>query len=202
MNKEAARLHLRRGQVAEATRHFEKAVSLMETDVHAWAMLVTCYHSLGRAKDLQVAAKMVVAEAEKILAQDPSNGAALSFGASGLAALGQVDNAKEWMERAMLIDADNLDMRYNFACALASFLDDRDAALRLLERNFAAVGAYQIRVAETDPDLDSLRLDPRFQAMLSKARKRLGIADEIEPGRGTEKAPSARPAEASVQPAP
>ncbi|MEO6256090.1 MAG: TIR domain-containing protein [Sphingomicrobium sp.] len=202
VNKEAARLHLRRGQVAEATRHFEKAVSLMETDVHAWAMLVTCYHSLGRAKDLQVAAKMVVAEAEKILAQDPSNGAALSFGASGLAALGQVDNAKEWMERAMLIDADNLDMRYNFACALASFLDDRDAALRLLERNFAAVGAYQIRVAETDPDLDSLRLHPRFQAMLSKARKRLGIADEIEPGRGTEKAPSARPAEAPVQPAP
>ncbi|MEO8176813.1 MAG: TIR domain-containing protein [Sphingomicrobium sp.] len=202
VNKEAARLHLRRGHVAEATRHFESAVSLMETDVHAWAMLVTCYHSLGRAEDLQVAAKMAVAEAEKILAQDPSNGAALSFGASGLAALGQVENAKEWMERAMLIDADNLDMRYNFACALASFLDDKEGALRLLERNFAAVGAYQIRVAETDPDLDTLRLDPRFQAILANARKRLGIADEIKPGKGAAKPPSAAPAEASVQPSP
>jgi adenylate cyclase len=79
----------------------------------------------------------------------------------------------------MLIDADNLDMRYNFACALAAFLDDKKGALRLLERNFATVGAYQIRIAETDPDLDCLRSDPLFQLILSGARKRLGIGTEI-----------------------
>ena len=177
VNKEAARVYLRRGQVEEATRHFEKAVSLMESDVHAWAMLVTCYRSLGNLEGQREAAKIEVAQAEKILAQDPSNGAALSFGAGGLAALGQADNAKEWMERAMLIDADNLDMRYNFACVLAAYLDDKEAAFRLLDRNFATVGGYQIRIAETDPDLDSLRSDPRFQKMLSGAKKRLGIAD-------------------------
>jgi adenylate cyclase len=93
--------------------------------------------------------------------------------------LGQVDNAKEWMERAMLIDADNLDMRYNFACVLAAFLDDKTGALRLLERNFATVGAHQVRIAETDPDLDSLRSDPRFQKILSGAKKRLGMGEEI-----------------------
>ena len=47
----------------------------------------------------------------------PSNGAAISFGVSALAALGERDRAMEWMERALLIDPDNLNMRYNFACA-------------------------------------------------------------------------------------
>ena len=178
VNKEAARIYLRRGNVEEATRHFEKAVSLMESDVHAWAMLVTCYRSLGNIEGQREAAKIAVGQAEKILAQDPSNGAALSFGAGGLAALGQTDNAREWMERAMLINADNLDMRYNFACVLAAYLDDKEAALRLLDRNFATVGGYQIRIAETDPDLDSLRSYSRFQKMLSDAKRRLGIVDD------------------------
>ena len=198
VNKEAARVQLRRGHVAEATRHFEKAVSLMESDVHAWAMLVTCYRSLGHAERQKEAAAMAVAEAEKILAQDPSNGAALSFGAGGFAALGQPDNAREWMERAMLIDAGNLDMRYNFACVLAAYLGDKDDALRLLERNFSTVGGYQIRIAETDPDLDSLRGDPRFQTILTRAKKRLGMEGLVPPQLAATVSPPRRPAKSSA----
>ena len=112
-----------------------------------------------------------------MLAQDPSNGAAMSFGAFGHAALGEAHRAREWMDRAMLIDSDNLNMRYNFACMLAAHLDDRDGALRLLERYFAVVGGFQITMAEADPDLDSLRDDRRFQRMLERAKARLGIAD-------------------------
>ena len=200
VNKEAAGVHLRRGHFEEATRHFEKAVALMESDVHAWAMLVTCYHALGDSEGEQAAAKMAVAQAEKILAQDPSNGAALSFGAGGLAALGQADNAMEWMERALLIDADNLGMRYNFARVLAAFLDDKDAALRLLDRNFATAGAYQLRIAETDPDLDSLRSDARFQKILSGAKKRLGIADDASSEPATAHSAPSQPAASSAVP--
>ena len=141
---------------------------------------------------------MAVAEAEKILAQDPSNGAALSFGAGGFAALGQPDNAREWMERAMLIDAGNLDMRYNFACVLAAYLGDKDDALRLLERNFSTVGGYQIRIAETDPDLDSLRGDPRFQTILTRAKKRLGMEDLVPPQLAATVSPPRRPAKSSA----
>jgi adenylate cyclase len=79
------------------------------------------------------------------------------------------------MNRAMLIDFDNLDMRYNFACMLAAQMGDKDGALRLLQRNFSAISAYQLKVADADPDLDSLRDDSRFVNMVERARSRLGV---------------------------
>src|SRR5206468_6905978 len=41
VNKEAGRFYLSRRDVPTATRHYEKAAELMETDFHAWAMLST-----------------------------------------------------------------------------------------------------------------------------------------------------------------
>ena len=181
VNKEAARVRLRQKRLPEAARLFEKAVSLMESDVHAWAMLVTCYHALGERDAERRAAEMSVAQAEHVLAQDPSNGAAMSFGAAGHAALGQTHLATEWMERAMLVDSDNLNMRYNFASMLATHLDDKDGALRLLERYLFSIGVFQISMAEADPGLDSIRDDPQFQVMLGRAKKRLGVAQAAIP---------------------
>ena len=192
VNKEAARVFMRQGRVEEATGHFEKAVALMDTDLHAWSMLVTCYRKLGNVAGMREAAEMSVAMAEQVLAKDPSNGAAMSFGASGLAALGNADRAKEWMERAMLIDSENLNMRYNFACMLAAHLGDQDGALRLLQRNFMTVGKHQLRIAETDPDLDSLREDSRFVNMIARARTRLGIKEPDGVGITAAQPPPAR----------
>ena len=179
VNKEASRVYFRQRRFADAVRHLEKAVSLMESDGHAWARLVTCYHALGDRAAQKVAAEMAVAQAEQVLAHDPSNGAAMSFGTLGAAALGQSERAREWIERGMLIDPDNLNMRYNFACTLATYLDDKTGAVRLLDRIFASAGGFQIAMMEADPDLDSVREDARFQAMLAGARKRLGI--EVSP---------------------
>jgi adenylate cyclase len=76
----------------------------------------------------------------------------------------------------MLVDPDNLSMRYNFACILASYLHDKEGALKLLARTLAATsGPQQVRAAQTDPDLDPLREDPRFQKMMADAERRLGI---------------------------
>ena len=177
VNKEAARVCLRKREIEQAARHLQTAVSMMEADVHAWAMLVTCYHALGNKADERKAAEISVVQAEQVLAKDPGNGAAMSFGARGLAALGKVEQAKEWMGRAMLIDFDNLNMRYNFACMLAGELGDFDGALRLLQRNFSSISRYHLKVAECDPDLDGLREDSRFVAMIARARSRLGIGD-------------------------
>jgi adenylate cyclase len=120
----------------------------------------------------------MVSEAQRALQQDPSNGAALGIIAGGHAALGDADRAREWIDRAMLIDPDNMNMRYNFACVLASQLDDKEDALHLLERTLNTANEMILRHTETDPDFDSIRDDPRFAAMVERARKRLGITEE------------------------
>ena len=177
VNKEAARLCMLRRKIPEATRHYEKAVEVMPDDYHAWAILVSCYQAQGNRDGVLRGAQMMVSQAEKAVAEDPSNGSAIGVGAGGLALLGETDRAKEWIERAMLVDPDNLNMRYNFACILAAYVGDKEGALKLLERNFVEVRGNQVKAAETDPDLDSLRDDPRFQKMLADARKRLGIEE-------------------------
>ena len=174
--KEAARIRMRQGRLEDAAELLEKAVAVMESDVQSWARLVTLFHALGDNAAMRIAAEATVKQAEAALACDPSNGSAMSFGALGCAALGQADRAREWMERALLVDAENSNMRYNFACTHAAFLGDQEEALSLLDRSFATASAFDISLAITDPDLASLRNDPRFEAMLARAKERLGIA--------------------------
>lgn len=176
VNKEAARLRMSQRRIPEATRHYEKAAAVMETDFHAWGVLTSCYRAQGNHEGLLHAARMLVTQADKALEQDPSNGAALAFGAGALIVLGNEARAREWMQRAMLLDPDNLNMRYNFACVLATDLNDKEGALKLLERNFAEIRGTQIKLAETDPDLDPLRDDPRFVKGIADAKKRLGLS--------------------------
>ena len=175
VNKETARQRMLQGRIPEATRLYERATELVENDYHAWAMLVTCYQAQGNETGLLHAAKMMVDGAEKALAEDPSNGSALGIGAGGLAVLGQQDRARDWIERAILIDPENNNMRYNFACVLAAHLQDREAALEMLKIPLATAGGILLRHLATDPDMDSLRDDPRFQKMMADAKARVGL---------------------------
>ncbi|HEY6048157.1 MAG TPA: hypothetical protein VIV07_03825, partial [Sphingomicrobium sp.] len=61
-------------------------------------------------------------------------------------------------------------------CVLA-IMGDNDASLKMLESTLSAVGEYQVRIAENDPDFDGLRDDPRFDKLIQSARKRLGMAE-------------------------
>jgi adenylate cyclase len=180
LNKEAGRLSLRARDVAKATAHYEKTVELMDSDFHAWAMLSTCYQALGETAKVRQAAQRMVSESQKAIQQDPSNGGALGFLAGGYAILGESERAREWIDRALLIDPDNVNMKYNFACVLATYVGDKEQALQLLKRALSVCGETQVRIAETDPDMDCLRDDPRFGKMLAEAKKRLGVEETAD----------------------
>jgi adenylate cyclase len=180
VNKEAGRFYLSRRDVPAATSHYEKAVELMETDFHAWAMLATCYSALGEQAKLREVAKRMVSESQKAVQQDPSNGAALGILAGGYAILGEVAKTREWIDRALLIDPDNLNMRYNFACILADALRDKEAALKMLESAISRSGAYQVMIADTDTDFDAIRDDPRFQKIIADAKRRHGMDQNVK----------------------
>jgi adenylate cyclase len=173
VNRAAAYLRFRQKRLNDAVRHFEKAQSLMDTDISSPNMLIGCYVALGDRDAARRAAQVTLERAQKTLAQDPSNGAAMGFCCNALALLGQAESAKGWMSRALLIDPDNTNMRYNFACTLATSLKDVDGAVELLEPLFARISVGLLNHAKADPDLDILRSDSRFQAMVAAAEARL-----------------------------
>ena len=82
----------------------------------------------------------------------------------------------------MLIDPDNMIMRYNLACDLVINLRDFEMALDMLGPYCGRTGREQLEWLKTDPDLDALRPDPRFQAMIEAADRRLAaLADVSSP---------------------
>jgi len=175
VNREAARLAMAQRRFEKSAHHYQKAVEVIETDFHSWAMLVTCYQALGNRDAVLRGAEMMHSQSEKVLAEDPSNGAALGICAGGYAIAGDRERAMGTIERALLIDPDNLRMRYNFGCVLSAYLKERDAALDLLEPVLAQAGGTLVRAAAVDSDLDFLRGESRFDNALAVALRRLGI---------------------------
>ena len=174
VNRETARLMFRRDKMSDSIRYFEKASQLMDSDFHSCLMLQTCYLGVGNETAALESARRTLDRAEVALSKDPTNGAALAAGASSLIMIGEVERAKDWLQRALLLDPDNLMVRYNVACSLTFRNSDLEGALELLVPYFEQIDSPgQIRHAEIDPDMDPLREDPRFVDMISAAKKRL-----------------------------
>ncbi|HEY5072304.1 MAG TPA: hypothetical protein VII63_09760, partial [Caulobacteraceae bacterium] len=183
-NATAGYLSFRQGRLEEAIRYYEAASALMEADFKCAGMLTTCYTAVGDTAGARRAAGVTLARSEKAVAQDESNGAAIGWGVIALGVLGEADRARSWVQRALLIDPENMNMRYNFACALSIHLEDADAALDLLEPYFATTLIGDLNHAKVDPDLEPIRADPRFAAMIAAAETRLAAAADA-PGPST-----------------
>jgi len=179
VNRSAGRLNYQLRRYEEAVGFFEKAAGLMEADLNSASMLVSAYTALGDDAGMRRAAELALERAEKVLANDQNNSMVAGYSAYALAALGHGERAKARMDRALLIDPENFNMRYNFGCALCTYLADKEAALDMLAPVFACITESFLPYAKADPDLELLRDDPRFHAMIADAETRL--AGEAEP---------------------
>jgi adenylate cyclase len=172
VNAAAARCYIPMRRYEEAIACLEKAAVAIETDFWALGMAIQCYEALGDTAGAESAARRGLERIEKVIAAEPDHGLAIGWGVSALVALKDVDRAKEWTERAMLLEPDNLNLRYNLACAMVS-LGEMDIAIELIEPVIDRAQKQNLIWFSTDNSLDPLRADPRLQAMIARAEARL-----------------------------
>jgi len=180
-NKEGARILYRQRRLDEAQRLLEKACQLAESDFHSPGMMIALLLGRGDHGPIRQYAERMVGLVGQALSRDPSNGAAIAYSALGHAVLGRSDEAREMVERAILLDPDNLYMRYNLAWPLIAFLNDKEAAIDVLGPALAGGGGSLVSLAAADPNLNPIREHPRFKQLLADAIARVKAEAEADP---------------------
>ncbi len=161
-----ARACLAQGKSYEAAPLFERAAALRPEDYQATAFIASAYTAQGRIGEASKASRRAIAAIEKWLDINPDDARALNLGATIFSNLGETAQALEWAKRSLELDPEDPQLLYNVACVYA-IEGMRDDAVQCLER--AIDKGYGHREwMEHDPDLNSLRTDPRFQALLER----------------------------------
>lgn len=160
------RAYFAQGKFREAATAFRRASEIRPDDLAAVTLLSTTTKNFGDETMIRAAAIHSSQVAERYLALNPDDALALSRAASDLIYLGQVDKGVQWAERAYRINPHVC--RYNVACALL-LAGKTDRALDVLEEH-EREGGLQLAWLEHDSDMDSVRDNPRFQALLEKLR--------------------------------
>ena len=180
-NREAARLLMQRRRVEEAMHHYELAASLDDNDFHSCMMLTTCCTALGLNDQVPEVARRMLERSERVLEQDSLNASALGVSAAAFVILGDLHRGKERIDRAMMVDPDNINMPYNFACVLAVSAGDIEAALDMIEPLMPRQSRSLMLTMLADPDMDPLRDHPRFKRMVAEAMERTGVTEGMVP---------------------
>jgi adenylate cyclase len=164
-----ARACFAQGKLDEAARLFQHAADIKPDDYQALLVLIGVLRSLGRDQDLRAAAEEGVLRAERELVRHPANPRPAYLGAVGLAALGQLDRAKDWAARALAIDPEDVLAQYNVAC-FYSLAGEHEKAIDLLLALLPRAGRQTKEWVKHDSDLNPIRSHARFAGVLELLR--------------------------------
>jgi adenylate cyclase len=168
----------RAGQGEKALPYFTRATEVQPDDYQAPLLLDQTYRGLGRAREGEPYARMGLKRAEEALRRHPESSRPAQLAAATLACMGEPEEAKRWMERALAIDPDDTHIQYNAAC-MWSQIGESDKALDLLQKWASHVGPENKDWMQQDPDLDPLRDHPRYKMIVelieAKITERLGL---------------------------
>jgi TolB-like protein/Flp pilus assembly protein TadD len=161
-----ARAHMQAANLEEAVRQFEEAARVRPEDYQAALLSTGPLKGLGRDEEARAALRRGLAVVEKHLELNPDDARALYLGAGALIQLDERERALEWAGRARSANESDSLVLYNVACvyALGGMADEAIDCLEKAIQN----GFGHREWIENDSDLNALREDPRFQALLKR----------------------------------
>jgi non-specific serine/threonine protein kinase len=161
-----ARTCFSNGRLEDATRLFEHAWEVRPEDYQAPSMLAMAYAGSGLPNKAQATNRRALDVIRKHLDLNPDDARAVYLGAAVMCKLGQSQESLEWAGRALKMDPEDPWVLYNVACTYA--LQERpEVAVDCLEKAVEQ-GMGERRWFENDPDLNSLRDNSRFKALLER----------------------------------
>jgi len=161
-----ARACFQEGKLEEAVRHYQDASRVRPEDYQALILMAAPLNALGRKDEVAATMRSGLAVAQKHLELNPDDARALYLGAGAMAQLGDREHALDWNRRAYAIDSEDPGVLYNVACTYAN-LGMVDDAIGCLEKSVWN-GFGHREWFENDSDLDPLRGDERFQALMKR----------------------------------
>lgn len=156
------------GKFDEAINSFKRASLIRPDDVSATTLLTTSYKSAGKEEEAMESVREGIKVVERHLSLHPDDALAMSRAANDQVYLGNPEKGVAWAERAYAINPRVC--AYNVACAF-SITGHLDRALDILEEHVRS-GAVLLDWLLNDSDMDPLRENPRFKAIVAKLSER------------------------------
>jgi len=154
------------GDLDRATLLYEQASRVRPDDFQSPLLVAQIYDDLEQRERATESRRRGVALAERHLELNPDDTRALYLAANGLVALGETERGLRWARRALEQAPDEPMLLYNVGCifSLAGLVDEAvDVLVRSVE-----LGLSQKSWFEHDSNLDPLRADARFQALMGR----------------------------------
>jgi adenylate cyclase len=153
------------GDYERSLTYYMRATEVRPDDYQSPMLVEQSLRGLGRREEGLAYARMGLKRAEEAIRKFPESSRPAQLGATTLAAIGEKEEAKRWLERALAIDPDDPHIKYNAACVWAQ-VGEPDRAFDLLESWATHSGQENRNWMVHDPDLISVRGHPRYQKVL------------------------------------
>jgi TolB-like protein/Flp pilus assembly protein TadD len=168
------RLAFQVGRFREAAEHYAQANRVRE-DYSASFFRAQALEALGVTEEARTAYREALDVAERHLDLNPDDPRAATMRAVSLCRLDREAEGLAWADRALELDPLDPGVRYNAACLFA-VAGRRDRALECVEEAVAG-GFGNPDWLGHDPDLASLRGDPRFERAMERSAASRDDAD-------------------------